>query len=130
MFKPAHVPTLSREELLALVAELQRQIGALRAEIDELKRGGKRQAAPLSKGSRVAEPKPPGRKPGMGTFRYREAPSPKDITAPPMDVKVTRDSPRHNYLYINAELTPHGSLIFRVVCENQDRASYRCPPGS
>ncbi len=92
MVTPEHVPTLSREELLALVAELQRQIGALRAEIDELKRGGKRQAAPCSKGSRVAEPKPPGRKPGMGTFRYREAPSPKDITEPPMDVKVTRDA--------------------------------------
>lgn len=62
---------LSPEELLALVTELQRQIGelrasneALRAEIDQLKRGGKRQAAPFSKGTRVAEPKPPGRKPG------------------------------------------------------------------
>jgi hypothetical protein len=24
----------------------------------------------------------------------------------------------------------HGSLIFRAVCENRDKASYRCPPGS
>jgi transposase len=90
MLTPEHLPTLSREELLTLVAELQRQIAALRTEIDELKRGGKRQAAPFSKGARVAEPKPPGRKPGTGTFRYREAPTPEDITEPPVDVQVTQ----------------------------------------
>jgi transposase len=60
---------LSREDLLALVVELQRPIAALRAEIDQLTRGGKRQAAPFSKGTRAAEPKSPGRKPGSGTFR-------------------------------------------------------------
>jgi transposase len=89
MLKPEHLPTLSREELLALVAELQRQIAALRAELDELKRGGKRQAAPFSKGARGAEPKPPGRKPGTGTFRSREAPPPEATTVPSVDVKVT-----------------------------------------
>jgi transposase len=83
---------LSREELLALVAELQRPIAALRAEIDQLKRAGKRQAAPFSQGTRVAEPKPPGRKPGSGTFRYREAPPPEAITEPPVEVKVTLDA--------------------------------------
>jgi transposase len=78
MIEPRDLPALSREELLALVGELQRQITelrasheALRVEIDQLKRGGKRQAAPFSKGTRVADPKPPGRKPGSGTFRYR-----------------------------------------------------------
>jgi len=96
MLTPEHLPTLSREELVALVAELQRQIAeltasneALRAEIDQLKRGGKRQASPFSKGTRVAEPKPPGRKPDSGTFRSREAPPPEATTAPPVDVKVT-----------------------------------------
>src|SRR5262245_39629926 len=92
MLKPQHLPTLSREELLALVAELQRQIAALRAEIDALKRGGKRQAAPFAKGTRVAEPKPPGRMPGTGTFRCREAPPPEDMTQPPVEVKVTQDA--------------------------------------
>jgi transposase len=92
MLTPEHMPTLSREELLALVAELQRQIAALRAEIDELKRGGKRQAAPFSKDTRVAEPKPSGRRPGTGMFRYREAPPPEAITEPPVDVQVTQDA--------------------------------------
>jgi transposase len=97
--EPRDLPELSREELLALVVELQRQITelrasheALRAEIDQLKRGGKRQAVPFSKGTRVAEPKPPGRKPGSGTFRYREAPPPEAITAPPVDVRVTLEA--------------------------------------
>ena len=77
MIRPEHLPMLSREDLLALVAELQRQIAALtatnealRAEIDQLKRGGKRQAAPFSKGIHVTDPKPPGRKPGAGTSCY------------------------------------------------------------
>jgi transposase len=92
MIEPTHLSTLSWEELLALVAELQRQVAELRAEIDQLKRGGKRQATPLSKGTRVAEPKPPGRKPGSGIFRSREAPPPEAITEPPVDVPVPHDT--------------------------------------
>lgn len=91
MLESTHLSTLSREELLALVAELQRQVSELRAEIDQLKRGGKRQAAPFSKGTRVADPKPPGRKPGSGLFRSREAP-PEAITAPPVEVPVPHDT--------------------------------------
>ena len=90
MIEPKDLPALSREELLALVVELQRQIAelrasneALRAEIEQLKGGGKRQAAPFSRGTRVTDPKPPGRKPGSGTFRYREAPPPEALTAQP-----------------------------------------------
>src|SRR5688572_16807198 len=99
MSEPRDLPALSREELLALVVELQRQLTelrasheALRAEIDQLTRGGKRQAAPFSRGTRVADPKPPGRKPGAGPFRYREAPPPEAITAPPVDVRVSFDT--------------------------------------
>jgi transposase len=95
MTSPKDLASLSREDLLALVAELQRQIAelrasneALRAETKQLKRGGKRQAAPFSKGTRVAEPKPPGRQPGSGPFHYREAPPPEAITAPSVDVRV------------------------------------------
>src|SRR5262249_10765108 len=106
MIAPERLALLSREELLAVVGELQRQMialqrqvaelatskKALRAEIGELKRSGKRQATPFSKGTREPEPKRPGRKPGSGTFRYREAPPPEAITEPPVDVKVPRDT--------------------------------------
>jgi hypothetical protein len=75
MDAPESFAALDREELLALVAELRQQVAALtatnaelRVEIEQLKRGGKRQAAPFAKGTTVAEPKPSGRKPGSGTF--------------------------------------------------------------
>jgi transposase len=97
--EPKDFPTSSQEDLLALVAELRRQIAeltanneALRAELDQLTRSGKRQAAPFSKGTRVPAPKPPGRKPGSGPFRYREAPPPEAITEPPVDVTVTLEA--------------------------------------
>src|SRR5918992_739093 len=88
--------SLSREELLALLAELQRQVAeltasneSLRSEIAELKRSTKRQAAPFSKGTRVSNPKRPGRQPGEGTFSFRQAPRPEAITEPPVNVPVT-----------------------------------------
>ena len=72
---------LDRETLIALVLKLQ-------AEIEALKRAGKRQASPFSKGTRVAKPKKPGRKPGQGPFRHREAPAPEQLSEPPIDVPV------------------------------------------
>jgi len=97
MTPPENLTSLSRDALLALLVELQRQIAeltarnaALQAEIAQLRRGAKRQAAPFSKGTRVTNPKRPGRKPGSGPFHYREAPLPEQITEPPVDVPVTR----------------------------------------
>jgi transposase len=91
--------SLSREELLALVLQLQRklsELGAsvqdLRAEVDRLTRQSKRQATPFSKGTRSNQPECPGRKPGEGTFSFRQAPRPEDITDPPVDVPVTLES--------------------------------------
>ena len=74
MSPEAPLDELSREELIALVLELQRQIAELRAEIDQLKRSGHRHAAPFSKGQPKAHPKRPGRKPGQGPFGRRTAP--------------------------------------------------------
>jgi hypothetical protein len=100
---PEHLTDLSQDALLALIAEQHQQITAqqrqlaeltarveaLHAEVERLRRGAKRQAAPFAKGTRVVKPKRPGRKPGAGPFRYRYAPPPEAITEPPMDVKVT-----------------------------------------
>ncbi|HZA25337.1 MAG TPA: transposase, partial [Dehalococcoidia bacterium] len=91
--------SLSREELLALVLQLQRKlieleasVQNLRGEVDRLTREKKRQATPFSKGTRSKQPKCPGRKPGEGTFSFRQAPRPEDITDPPVDVPVTLES--------------------------------------
>jgi len=99
MASPKDLATLSRDDLLALVVELHHQIAelrasnkALRAELDQLKRGEKRQAAPFAKGTRVADPTPPGRKPGAGPFRDREAPPPEAITEAPVDVRLILDA--------------------------------------
>jgi transposase len=97
---------LSWEELLALVAEQQRQIiqlqgqlaeatttiKTLQAENAQLQRRNQRQAAPFSKGTRVSQPKRPGRQPGEGTFSFRQAPCPEAITEPPVNVPVILES--------------------------------------
>ena len=92
---PENLTALSHDALLALVAAQQHQITALtaviealRAELAHLRRDAKRQAAPFSKGTRVATPKRPGRKPGSGHFCYREAPRSAQITGPPVEVPV------------------------------------------
>jgi transposase len=97
MKDPTPLEQLSREELIALVEALQaqnralqEQVKALRDEIETLKRGQHRQAAPFSKGERKADPKPPGRKKGVGPFTFRRAPQPEELTAPPIEVPVTR----------------------------------------
>jgi transposase len=106
MSDPEHLVSLNREALLALVAELQRQLmeqqrqiaelternAALQAALERLTRGAKRQATPFSKGTRVAKPKRPGRKPGRGLFCYREVPLATQFTEPPVDVPVTLES--------------------------------------
>ena len=100
---PEDTASLSWEELLALVAQLQQQVSqlqrqvaqlaasneTLQAENAELKRGAKRQAAPFSKGTRVSQPKRLGRQSGQGTFSFRQTPRPEEITEPPVDVPVT-----------------------------------------
>lgn len=59
------------------VTELTAQVDQLRAQLEEARRAGKRQAAPFSKGERKAAPKKPGRKPGAdyGTKAHRPPPT-------------------------------------------------------
>jgi len=86
--KKPPVEDLSREELLALVRELERKNAELRRENERLKRAQHRPATPFSKGRPVDNPKQPGRKKGQGPFRRREAPMQNptvtvDAEAPP-----------------------------------------------
>ncbi len=73
------------EEQKALIAELgatvQRQVALieqLQQEVEKLKRRGKRQAAPFSKGSPKAKPKKPGRKRGKEHGGTSQRPVPKE----------------------------------------------------
>ena len=76
---------LDRDALIALVLKLL-------AEVEALKRSGKRQAAPFSKGTRVKDPKPPGRKPGQGLFKRRDAPAAETFSGPPIDVPIVESA--------------------------------------
>ena len=64
--------TLSRDQLIQIILDQHRMIERLQADIEQLKRRGG--AAPFSKGTHKTDPKPPGRKPGQGSFRFRNAP--------------------------------------------------------
>ena len=92
-------PSSERDELMGLVTQLQGQVAQLTAakeelhkQVAELKRAGKRQAAPFSKGGRSSRPKRPGRKPGMGSFSYRKSPSPDEVTEPLVEVAVAENT--------------------------------------
>ena len=58
------------------IADLEGRVAALEALVEQLRRGGKRQAAPFSKGPPQADPKKPGRKGGdeYGTKARRAVP--------------------------------------------------------
>jgi transposase len=79
---------LSREELIQMIIELRRGNERLQAEIEQLKRRGG--AAPFSKGKPKSDPRPPGRKPGQGYFRFRAAPE-EAAASEPIAVPVTED---------------------------------------
>ena len=76
------------EALERQVGELQATIAALRAELEQLTRRSKRQAAPFSKDTHVATPKRAGRKPGQGSFHFRAAPLATALSEPPIAVPV------------------------------------------
>lgn len=69
------------------IAELEKQLAqalaiieTLQKEVEELKRAGKRQAAPFARRKLVERPKRSGRKKGQGKFTHRAKPTIKQIT--------------------------------------------------
>jgi len=76
-------------DLTAKLDEIGAKLEAALAEIERLKRSGKRQATPFSKGEHKSDPQRPGRKPREGPFRFRTAPAPEAISGPVVPVPVT-----------------------------------------
>src|SRR5688500_2994032 len=88
------------------IAELEARLAALEAVVEHLRRGGKRQAAPFSKGPPKSDPMKPGRKggEGYGTKAFRAAPPVIDevLAAPlpgrcPCGGALLEDSVGHQY---------------------------------
>lgn len=69
------------------IVSLEEENRRLHLEVEELKRGNQRSAAPFSKGTMKAKRKQSGRKAGEGEFRNRPAPGDDEITHRE-DVKV------------------------------------------
>jgi transposase len=66
-------------QALRAIEKLKKQTELLKAENEELKRAGKRQAAPFARRKLVEHPKRAGRKAGQGKFSRREQPTPKRV---------------------------------------------------
>ena len=79
---PKDIASLSREDLRALVAELQRQVMALQEQVAQLTASNQALVTenPFPKGAQVSNPKRPGHKPGEGTLSFRQAPRPVEGT--------------------------------------------------
>lgn len=79
--KEQRIVELEEQLIQALkgIEKLKKQNELLQAEVEELKRAGKRQAAPFARRKLVARPKRPGRKAGQGEFSRREQPAPKRV---------------------------------------------------
>ncbi len=65
---------------LAAIEELEVENKRLREDLEKLKREKYKSAAPFSRNQPKQHPGKPGRKPGIGTFKYQTAPSPEEIT--------------------------------------------------
>src|SRR3954467_4299580 len=79
-------------DLGARLARLQAEADRLKAELEEARRAGKRQAAPFSKGPPKGRPKRPGRKPGHPPA-HRAAPPPERVDRT-VDVPLPESCPR------------------------------------
>jgi transposase len=104
----ADLETFSREELIAVIVELRRQVEELRRENEELRRRQGGSAAPFSRGTHKANPKPSGRKPGEGPFLRREEPAGARTEPIPVAVQVPCCA------YCSGALEPGGTELATV----------------
>jgi transposase len=88
-----------------LIDELRAAVERLKAELEQSRRAGKRQAAPFSKGLPKADPKRPGRKPGHPPS-HRPVPPPDQVDRT-IDVPLPPDCPECHTPLGDAPITVH-----------------------
>ncbi len=79
--KDQRIAELEEQLIQALksIEKLRKQNELLQTEVEELKRAGKRQAAPFARRKLVEHPKKPGRKAGQGQFSRRSRPTHRQV---------------------------------------------------
>src|SRR3954464_10952055 len=85
--------------------ELCAEVERLKAELEQSRRAGKRQAAPFSKGTPKANPKRPGRKPGHPPT-HRPVPPPEQVDRP-IEAPLPPDCPECRKPLGEAPVTIH-----------------------
>jgi len=75
------------DQLIAQNKALQAENARLKKRIEELERRVRKYAAPFSRETRTADPKPSGRRPGEGMFAHKSPPTPQQVTE---NVQVAR----------------------------------------
>ncbi len=95
-----------------LIEQLRTEVERLKAELEQAKRAGKRQAAPFSKGSPKDRPKPPGRKVGHPPA-HRPPPPPEQVDRT-IDVPVPEDCPACGASLDEAAVTIHDQFQIEI----------------
>ena len=88
-----------------LIEGLRAEVERLKAELEQARRAGKRQAAPFSKGPPKADPKRPGRKPGHPPS-HRPAPPPEQVDRT-IEVPLPTNCPECHAPLDDAPVTVH-----------------------
>ena len=78
--KAADLERLDPAVLIKMLLEAHAEIARLKERLEKLEREKHRSAAPFSRNQPKQNPGTPGRKPGIGTFKYKSKPNPEQIT--------------------------------------------------
>ena len=101
--KSSDLEQLDQATLIKMLLEAHAEIARLKERLEKLEREKYKSAAPFSRNQPKQNPSKPGRKPGLGTFKYKSKPSPEEITK---TVQVTLE--QNTYESCGSLLEPAG----------------------
>ncbi|WP_161882606.1 IS66 family transposase [Deinococcus alpinitundrae] len=116
---PSFTSAEINNQLIVQNKALQAENARLKKRIEELERRARKYAAPFSRETHTADPKPPGRRPGEGLFAHKAPPRPQQVTAT-VQVDMPNTCPRcgftgpliftrHDKAWVT-ELTPQNAV--------------------